>query len=88
MAWLLLLWALGVTSMGTEVGAAGGAWLAAGGAWLAASKEALIPAAETGTTTPSEEDLFEALGATGATSSRVGMGAVSWLEAWAVRDST
>ena len=81
MAWLLLLWALGVTSMGATVGTAGGAW-------LAAPKEALIPAAETDSTTPSEEDLFEALGAIGATSSEVGMGAVSWLEARAVRDST
>ena len=63
MAWLLLLWALGVTSMGTAVRAA------AGGAWLAASKEALIPATETGSTTPCKEDLFESLGAIGATSS-------------------
>ena len=67
--------------MGTTVGAAGGAW-------LAAPKEALIPAAEPDSTTPSEEDLFEALGAIGATSSKVGTGAGSWLEAWAVRDST
>ena len=67
--------------MGATVGAAGGAW-------LAASKEALIPATETGSTTPSKEDLLEALGAIGSTSDRVGIGAVSWLEAGAVCDST